>query len=202
MMRILIGTGFLLFVAVALTLNGCAAAALMPLGFQAVEAVGVTTGSAITGKNADDDPDKIDTDPMSAECQQLLTALPYIAEVRPQPNRSAMVRQLTVGVVKGEQRWTVVHDSDSDGNGWRVENAIAQLNFSPPLETSLAATKSRYMIAAPADPANTSEANQLMTFTMAFGPRVGTYEWNGKRYEYSVAKKLPCLPPPEVKPKS
>jgi len=201
-MRILVGTGFLILAACAMILNGCMAGALLPIGVQAVEAVGATTGGAITGKEADEDPDKTENDPMSAECQQLMSALPYIAEVRPRPDRSAIVRQLTIGMVKGEQRWTVVHDAGSDGNGWRVENAIAQLNFNPPLESSLMATKSRYMIAAPADPANTSEANQLMTFTMAFGPKVGTYEWNGKRYEYSVAKKLPCLPAPKPPPNS
>ena len=158
--------------------------------------MGVATGSSISGKSADEDPDKMDNDPTSAECQQLMSALPYIAEVRAAPNQPALLRQLTIGVVKGEQRWTVIREQGSDGNGWRIENAISQLNFNPPLESALASTKSRYMIAAPADPADTREANQLMTFTLAFGPRIGTYEWNGKRYEYAVAKKLPCLPDP------
>ncbi|HTY55144.1 MAG TPA: hypothetical protein VMB26_08090 [Candidatus Binataceae bacterium] len=199
-MRILTVAGWRLFFACALLLNGCAAAALLPMGFQAVEAAGAITGASITGKNPDEDPDKTESDPQSAECQQLLTALPYIAEVRAQPGQAPRIRQMTIGVVKGEQRWTVVHDADSDGNGWRTESALTQLDFNPPLESALASTKSRYMITAPADPTNQAEANQLMTFTLAFGPRVGTYDWNGKRYEYSVTRKLPCLPAPAPEP--
>jgi hypothetical protein len=199
-MRLVTIAGWRIVIASALLLNGCVAGALLPMAFQGVEAAGAITGSAISGKNPDEDPDKGESDPQSAECQQLMTALPYIAEVRAQSGQAPRIRQMTIGVVKGEQRWTFVHEADSDGNGWRTESSLSQLNFDPPLENALASSKSRYMITAPADPTNQAEANQLMTFTLAFGPRVGTYDWNGKRYEYSVARKLPCLPSPAPEP--
>ena len=138
----------------------------------------------------------MDEDPLNAECEQLRLAVPYIAEIRAESDQTTRLRQWTIGMVKGEQRWTVVHDPGTDSKGWRRETGLNQLNFNPPLETALASTKSRYMIAAPADPASALEANQLLTLTIVFGPRIGTYDWNGKRYEYAVAKKLPCLPGP------
>jgi hypothetical protein len=105
-------------------------------------------------------------------------------------------------MVKGEQRWTVVRDSGSDSRGWRMETSLGKLNFNPPLESVLVSTKSRYMVAAPADPADTLESNQLMSFTIVFGPRTGTYDWNGRRYEYAVANKLPCVPGPSDRSKN
>jgi len=185
-----------LLIASALMLSGCLAAAFAPAGMQALEALGVSAGNSISGKDSDSDADRAEEEPQSGSCQQLLLAVPYIAEIRTESDRTAKVRQWTVGMVQGEQRWTVVHDPGTDSRGWRTEAALSQLNFNPPLEAALAAAKSRYMIAAPADPASTLEANQLLSLTIVFGPRVGTYDWNGRRYEYAVAKKLPCLPGP------
>ncbi len=189
-----------LLIASALTLSGCLAAAFAPAGLQALETLGVSAGNSIGGKGSD--ADKAEEEPQSGDCQQLLLAVPYIAEIRTESDQTAKLRQWTIGMVKGEQRWTVVHDPGTDGKGWRSEASLSQLNFNPPLETALAATKSRYMIAAPADPASALEANQLLSFTIVFGPRVGTYDWNGKRYEYAVANKLPCVPGPSERDRS
>lgn len=175
-------------------LSGCLAAAFAPAGLQALGTLGISAGNSISGK--DHDLDKLDEDPQSDECQQLLLAVPYIAEVRIESNRATALRRWTSAAVEGKQRWTVVYDANTDGEGWQRQSVIGRANFNPPLETALASDGSRYMISAPADPASGFEANQLMSLTMVFGPRVGTYEWNGRRYEYAVAKKLPCLPGP------
>ena len=188
-----------MLIASALMLSGCLAAAFAPAGLQALETLGISAGNSISGKNSDSDVDKMDEDPLSGECQQLLLAVPYIAEIRTESGQPAKLRQWTIGIVKGEQRWTVVHDQGTDSKGWRTETALSQLNFNPPLETALVSTKSRYMISALADPTSALEANQLLSLTIVFGPRVGTYDWNGKRYEYAVANKLPCVPGPSDK---
>jgi len=193
-MRILTVPKCGLLIASAMMLSGCLAAAIAPAGLQALETLGVSAGNSLSGK--DSDVDKVDEDLQSGDCQQLLLAVPYIAEIRTKSDRTAKLRQWTIGMVKGEQRWTVVHDPGTDSQGWRTETPIGHLNFNPPLETALASTKSRYMISAPTDPASALEANQLLSLTIVFGPRIGTYDWNGKRYEYAVANKLPCVPGP------
>lgn len=191
-----------MLIASAMMLSGCLAAAFAPEGLQALTTLGVSAGNSIGGKGSDSDADKGEEEPQSGDCEQLLLAVPYIAEIRTESDQTAKLRQWTIGMVKGEQRWTVVHDPGTDSMGWRTEAALSQLNFNPPLQTALAASKSRYMIAAPADPASPLEANQLLSLTIVFGPRAGTYDWNGRRYEYAVANKLPCVPGPSERDKS
>ncbi len=203
-MRVLTALERGLLLASLLTLNGCLASAVAPAAVQALGTLGISAGNSIAGKGSASDPDEDRTEwePESSGCQQLLLAIPYIAEVRFESDQTAQVRQWTIGMVKGEQRWTVVRDAGTDGAGWRRETALGQLNFEPPLESALVSTKSRYMVAAPADPANTLESNQLMSFTIVFGPRTGTYDWNGRRYEYAAANKLPCVPGPSDRGKN
>jgi len=178
-----------LVIACGAMLGGCMAAALAPLGLQTAAALGISSGDAITGKDYG-----IDEDHDGAGCEQLLHAVPYIAEVRTEPDGSASFRQWEAGLVKGEQRWTVMRTAASDDAAWQREAGIGWLNFTPGLQTAVRSTKSRYLISAPADPANQFEADQLLSLTLVFGPREGIYDWRGKRYEYAVSKKLPCLP--------
>jgi hypothetical protein len=180
---------FFLVIACGAVFGGCMAAAFAPLGLQAAAALGISAGDAITGKDYG-----MEEDPNGAGCEQLLHAVPYIAEVRTEPDGSASFRQWEAGLVKGEQRWTLMRTAASDGDAWQKEAGIGWLNFTPGLQTAVQSTKSRYLISAPADPANQFEADQLLSLTLVFGPREGIYDWRGKRYEYAVAKKLPCLP--------
>jgi hypothetical protein len=178
-----------LMTACAAMLGGCMAAALAPLGLQALGTLGVSAGDAIAGRNYE-----TDDDPRGAGCEQLSRAVPYIAEVRTEPDGSATFRQWAARLVKGEPRWTVIRTAASEGDAWQKEAGIGWLNFTPALQSAVESTKSRYVITAPADPASQLEAEQLLSLTLVFGPRDGTYDWRGKRYEYAVAKKLPCLP--------
>lgn len=190
-MRVFASTILKLFLmtACAAMLGGCMAAALAPLGMQALGTLGAGAGNAISGGSSE-----MDDDPRGAECEQLSRAVPYIAEVRTAPDGSATFRQWAAGMVKGAPRWTVVGTAASEGDAWQKEAAIGWLNFTPAVQTAVESTKSRYVISAPADPVSQLEAEQLLTLTLLFGPRDGTYDWKGRRYEYAVAKKLPCLP--------
>ena len=191
-MRIRTALKWGVLIASAMMLSGCMAAALAPAGVQALETLGISAGNSISGKNSDEE--KLDDETESADCQQLTLAVPYIAEVRTGPDGATSLRRWATDVVKGEQRWVVVHDASTDGEGWQSGAVIGRLNFNPPLDTALSSSGSRYMISALADPGTAFEANQLLSLTVVFGPREGTYDWNGKRYDYAVAKKLPCFP--------
>ncbi len=181
----------MLSLAPALLLSGCLAASFAPLGLQLVEALGVSAGQSMSGKTHDPE---LDDELSSAGCEQLLSAVPYIAEVQTEPGGGVRLRRWQIVQIGQESRWRVAPASGADAAGWRTDNRLSRLGFTPPLQTALASTGGRYLIAAPSEPADSAEAAQLLSLTLAFGPQVGTYQWKQRQYEYALAKTLPCVP--------
>jgi membrane protein implicated in regulation of membrane protease activity len=181
----------LIAIALIALVSGCwvlPALQLAPLGLQVAEAVGIAGARAAAGDkltNVDED---------ASRCEQLAGGLPFITEVRKDPNGAIEIRQWKVGGDPDKPEWEVIADATGAPEGWRHEADIAQLNFSPPLETSLVKSKAHFLIFAPAQANDTVENEQLVSFIGFFGPADGTFEWRGRMYNYAVAKRLPCFP--------
>lgn len=161
---------------------------LAPMGLHTMEAVTVATGDSVTGrditKDQDEDPDK---------CEQLVSAIPYVAELRTDANGGVEIRQWALSGTPGKTEWTIVPDKDSSPEGWHPQHGFADLDFTPPLQTVLSAEHARYLIFAPAQADDTRGNEQMVSFVAAFGPADGTFRWRGRLYDYAVAKTLPCF---------
>jgi hypothetical protein len=181
----------LLWLSAALALGGClaaaAAATYAPLGLSAVKALGASAGSNMSGKG-----DNFDEAEQGARCDQLVQSPPYVAEVRAERDGTLVLRQWAIETSEGEQHWSVVGGKDADGAGWRSES-IASANFDPPLAKMLSARGRNYLISVPAETLNIGDSDRQISAVGAFGASAGSYQWNGRRYRYTIAKSLPCF---------
>ncbi len=177
--------------AIAALAAGCALIGLglsaAPMGLEAVEGVTVAAGQSATGNpntTAEED---------ASKCEQLRSGLPYVTELRKDPNGGFEIRQYAVRGSSQKPQWTAIAAKDSSPDGWKAFE-MSQVEFTPPLETSLAAEKgAHYLIFAPVQANDTNENEQVVSFIGFFGPADGTFEWGGRSYNYAVAKKLPCF---------
>jgi len=153
-----------------------------------MEGMGLAAGQAAAGNPT------TTAEEEAGRCEQLRAGLPYVTEVRHDPNGALEIRQYSVRGSSDKPQWTVIPATDSAPDGWKALE-MSQADFSPPLETSLTTEKGfHYLIFAPAQADNTYENEQLVSFIGFFGPADGTFEWGGRTYNYAVAKKLPCFP--------
>ena len=161
---------------------------LAPMGLHTIEAATVSAGNSITGGEPGDDEEED-----NAKCDQLAGAIPYVTEVKQDADGAIEIRQWGISSESGKTKWTVVVDKNTSPDGWRYEAGFAEMNFSPPLGTELAAEHARYFIFAAAQASDATENERLISFISTFGPADGTFQWRGRVYNYAVAKKLPCF---------
>ncbi len=164
---------------------------VVPMGLQAVE--GVTEGATIAvGQSATGHP--TDTKEEDAgKCEQLRSGPPYVTEVR-QAADGIEIRQWSLSGTSAAPNWSVVTGKNFATSGWRSGSEIYQMDFTPPLPTALADAKARYLVFAPAEADGSAENEQVISFISFFGPADGTFQWDGRTYNYAVAQKLPCFP--------
>jgi hypothetical protein len=72
------------------------------------------------------------------------------------------------------------------------------MRFAPPLRQGLRDGKPNYLAYAPAEPRTAVERDQLVALTADFGVGSGTFQWNGRAYQYTLVNRLPCFPGPVV----
>jgi len=196
--------------ALALGTCGCWAAALQlaPLGVQAVEAVGsgvVQLAESATlsahQSNASRDsaePNHPQEDEVDREerCDELDLEIPGVIEIRKNASGAPEYRELRLGGSPDEPQWAPVPDKDTGPGGWRTAVNFMQMNFTPPLSGELPPTGSGYLAYAANEPQTDAEQDRLVALTVDFGSGMGTFSWNGRVYQYVVASRLPCFPPP------
>lgn len=194
--RMMLAAGAL---ALALGSSGCwmGAMELAPLGLQAAEMVGsgvVQVAANVAGSHspgaAEDEIDK------EERCDDLQLEVPGLIELRAD-NRGAPPRwrEITLGGSSDDPYWEPMPEKDEPAGGWRPTENLATMNFAPPLENSLKHGVDNYLAYAPAEPKTSVEQDQLVAMTVDFGAATGTFRWNGRVYQYSVVRKLPCFPP-------
>jgi hypothetical protein len=118
---------------------------------------------------------------------------PGVIELRTATTGAPEYRELRVDVAVNEPRWTPVVDRDTAADGWRPAENFMQMNFTPPLPTAFSESKIVYLAYAPADTGVPADHEQLAKFNQSFGTPVGTFDWNGRTYQYSLPKVLPPL---------
>jgi len=95
-------------------------------------------------------------------------------------------------------QWQALAGEQSDAAGWRQLSNLRTMSFEPPLQQSLRDGKPNFLAYAPAEPRTASERDQLVALTADFGAGLGTFQWNGRAYAYTLVHRLPCFPGPVV----
>ena len=189
---------------------GCwyAALQLAPLGVQAAETVGggalslVASAAAAThsqSSSGNEGDRKAGEDEIDREerCDELQLEVPGVIELRQSEEASALEwRELSLANTTDFPQWEVLQDKDSAQGGWRPAMNLIKMSFTPPLEGSLKPGVPNYLAYAPTEPKTSVEQDQLVALTVDFGTGIGTFQWNGRRYQYAVVRNLPCFPAP------
>jgi len=185
----------------AIALGGCWAAALQfaPLGLRAAEAVGagavdaakMAAGSRSRGSaGSEDDVDR------EERCDALQLEIPGLIEVRQSKSSAPQWRELQLGGSTDAPQWVVNAGKDRPADGWRPAVNLTEMNFAPPIQGSLESGRTSFLAYAPAAPQNSVERDQLVAMTVDFGLSTGTFRSNGRTYQYTVVRDLPCFPGP------
>ena len=180
---------------------GCFAPAMLaPLALQAGEAASVgaidAAGYAAEGKSRVDGT----VDPSEAEerCDELELEVPGTIELHVADNSPTAWRELQLGGSTDAPQWQAIAGDQSDAAGWRPLAHLHTMRFAPPLQRALRAGKPNYLAYAPAEPRTSVERDQLVALTADFGAGLGTFQWNGRAYQYTLVNRLPCFPGPIV----
>jgi hypothetical protein len=196
-MRLALAAGAL---ALALGAGGCflPALSLLPLGVQAAETVGSSVvevaASAAASHTKTPPEDEIDHE---ERCDDLELDMPGLIELHADKSGNLpQWRELALGGSTDEPVWEPMLEKDAPAGGWHPAQNLTTMNFAPPLESSLTYGAENYMAYAPAEPTTSVEQDRLVALTVDFGAATGTFHWNGRVYQYSVVRKLPCFPPP------
>jgi hypothetical protein len=186
--------------ALALGIGGCWAAALQlaPMGLSMAAALGsgvANAAKAAGGAHAHGgagDEDEVDRE---ERCDELQLDAPSVIEVRKTDDAGApRWRELRLGGSTDAPQWEVNAGTEKTADGWRPGVNLLAINAGPTLQDSLKSGVANYVAYAPAEPRNSIEQDQLVALVTDFGMSAGTFRWNGRAYQYSVVRQLPCFP--------
>jgi hypothetical protein len=185
----------------ALTVAGCFAPALglAPLALQGatemagVGAINVAGYAAQRGRSLDGV-----TDPAEAEerCDELELEVPGTIEFQVADKSPTAWRELQLGGSTDAPHWQAVAGDQNDPAGWRPVANLHTMHFAPPLQQALRNGKPNYLAYAPAEPQTSVERDQLVALVADFGDGLGTFQWQGRSYQYTLVNRLPCFPGP------
>jgi hypothetical protein len=197
--------GKILWAAVILVIfgvGGCFAPAigLAPLVLQAGEAAGVAAieaaGYVAEGNSHLDG--KMETAEEDERCDELELEVPGTIEFQVADKSPTAWRELQLGGSTDAPQWEAMAGEQSDAAGWRPLVNLQTMRFAPPMQQALRGGKPNYLAYAPADPRTSTERDQLVALTADFGAGLGTFQWNGRAYQYTLVNRLPCFPGPVV----
>lgn len=186
---------------------GCwlAAIQLAPLAIGAAEGVGsavanVAEGAVVAahqGSGQSGDEDHAGEDEMAHEdrCEQLQMEAPGVIEVRKGAAGAPEYRELQLSGSLDRPQWTVMIDQDTNAGGWRPAAHLLAANFTPPLG-ALPGTESEYLAYRPVHSDSLTAVEAVVPLTLNFSAGAGTFNWKGQLYQFALAHKLPCFPPP------
>ena len=174
-------------------ISGCMAPALAPL---ALQAGGMAGAGLIKAKSGNDG--ALDSSESEERCDELELRGPDTIEFRLADQDPSAWRELQLGGPSDSPKWQVLASEQSDAAGWRPVSNLQHMSFTPPLQQVLRAGKPNYLAYAPAEPRTGIERDQLVALTADFGAGMGTFQWNGRTYQYTLVNRLPCFPGPVV----
>lgn len=183
---------------------GCLFAAV-PLAISAAESVGsvvangtlAAVASAHQGSDKASDPDHPGEDHMDREdrCEQLQLDAPSVIELHKSTAGTPEYRELELAGSLGSPQWKPVVDEDTNTGGWRPAVHFLQMDFTPPLG-NLRDGVSDYLAYRPMQSNSVAPEVEFTPLSDNFGKTEGTFRWNGSLYQFALANKLPCFPPP------
>lgn len=168
---------------------------LAPIGISAAGAVGNGVMNMATNSGASHDlhqgEDEVDR---HERCDNLVETAPAVIELRrTDADTAPQWRELQIANNAGVPRWAPASGTDGGGS-WRPTANLLAMNFAPPLALPSRLNVPTYLSYAPSEPVSLSEQDELTGLTANFGAPVGTFQWNGRVYQYATAAKLPCFP--------
>jgi hypothetical protein len=176
---------------------GCLGPAMIaPLAMQAGEMAGV--GALNAAGYASGENSHLDAAEEEERCDELQLEAPGTIEFQVADNSPIAWRELRLGGSTGAPQLQAVAGVESDAAGWRPLANLHKISFSPPLQHALRNGKRNYLAYAPAEPRTPIERDQLVALAAAFGGGLGTFQWNGRAYQYTLVNRLPCFPGPVV----
>jgi len=131
------------------------------------------------------------------KCEQLVRNPPGIEEIRRTPQLGIESREIRIQRTADSYRWVVYRSRGSAPDGWHTQNNLDKLHFNPALQFLLPDKNPQYLAYAPSLAETPQDSEQMMSIADNFGQKVGTFEWSGKYYTYTISKHLPCFPEPE-----
>jgi len=180
--------------------GGCLAPALAPLVLQAGEMAGagaINAADYAAGGNPRLD-GTMDPGEKEERCDELELQVPGTIELQVADDSPTAWRELQLGGSSDAPQWQAVIGQQSDAAGWRPVANLHTMSFAPPLQQGLRGGKHHYLAYAPAEPRTATERDQLVALTADFGAGLGTFQWNGRVYQYTLVNRLPCFPGPVV----
>jgi hypothetical protein len=180
--------------------GGCLAPAigLAPLALQAGESAGVGAIDAAgyaAERNSDLDGR---SDAEEERCDELELEVPGTIEFQVADNNPTAWRELQLGGSTDAPQWQALAGDQSDAAGWRPLANLHTMRFAPPLRQALKGGKHNYLAYAPAEPRTSIERDQLVALHAEFSGGQGTFQWNGRAYQYTLLNRLPCFPGPVI----
>jgi hypothetical protein len=130
---------------------------------------------------------------VAGRAQQSTVESPGVIELRKDPAGAPEYRELRIAFTSTDAQWTPVVDRDTAADGWRPAVHFLEMNFSPPLPSVLSDSHITYLAYAPVYNKSPDDEVQLKEFNRSFGDPVGSFDWNGHPYQYSLPKVLPPL---------
>ena len=186
---------------------GCwlAAFQLAPLALSAAEGVGSAVANVAEGavvaahkgseQSGNEDHQGEDEFTRQDRCEQLQMEAPGVIEVRKVAAGAPEYRQLQLSGSLDQPQWTVMIDQDTNAGGWRPAANLLAANFTPPLG-ALPGAGSDYLAYRPVQSDSLTAVEAVVPLGLNFGGAAGTFNWKGQLYQFALAHKLPCFPPP------
>jgi hypothetical protein len=191
-------TVVLLAVAIALGVSGC----FLPILTAIPSVIGLASSIYKSNTGTDSDADSkttlaSSTDPTKPPakltdgnvCQMMAISHPdmVLVELRKNGSGAPEYRELHLLNSANEAHWTPVLATNSGADGWLPAVNFLKMDFNPPLTAEIPDAGTCYLAYIPAviDPNNPNPV----------GSEVGTFSWEGRAYQFTVARTLPCLSP-------
>ncbi len=167
-----------------------AAMALAPMAVQLARAAGGGIASATKSARTTDDAQGAEI------CDMGGRQLPPLIELKTDKLGTTLYRPLTPnGPRQSDPQVTAVVNREQD-RGWKLAGNFTRMNFKPPLQNVLVPRSVAYLAYAPAEVRDPAEHLEVDALNRNFGPKTGTFDWNGRVYRYAAVHQLPCASSP------
>ncbi len=133
---------------------------------------------------------------MENVCQMMAISHPdlVVVELRKDAAGAPEYRELRLVNSSDEAHWTPIVGGDTGPDGWRPAVNFLKMDFKPPLTSVIPDSGSSYLAYVPIA-VDARNPNQLAQLQSAASGDAGLFSWDGRMYQYAVARTVPCLSP-------